>query len=254
MAPSLQDTLKLTAEQKKQLELLQKEVDGKLEKILTEEQKKQLKQMREGFGRGGFGGFGGFGGPGFGPGGPGGPGGFGMGNFLAKPLLEALDTDKDGQVTKDELVAGARKFFAACDVKKQGKIDEKALAEGLNRIFPQPPGFGPPGAGPGGPGGGPGGFGGPGGGPGAVLASAVVRRAGTDIDGSMSLDKLLAAAEALFKECDKDKKGKLDESGLAAGINLLFPPPPAFGPPGFGPPGGRPEEPKKDDKKEEKKP
>jgi Spy/CpxP family protein refolding chaperone len=64
MAPFLQQQLKLTDEQKKQLEDLQKEVDGKLDKLLTDEQRKQLKDMREGVGRGGFGGRGG---PGGGP-------------------------------------------------------------------------------------------------------------------------------------------------------------------------------------------
>jgi Spy/CpxP family protein refolding chaperone len=52
--------LKLTAEQKKKLEELQKEVDAELAKLLTEEQKKSLEEMRQnpfGFGRpGGFGG------------------------------------------------------------------------------------------------------------------------------------------------------------------------------------------------------
>jgi outer membrane protein assembly factor BamB len=55
LPPSLQDRLKPTAEQKKQLEVLQKEVDIKLDKVLTAEQKKQIKEMGEGFGRGGFG-------------------------------------------------------------------------------------------------------------------------------------------------------------------------------------------------------
>jgi outer membrane protein assembly factor BamB len=68
LPPFLQERLNLTDEQKKQLEALQKEVDGKLDKILTEEQRKQLKEMREGFRRGG-------------PGGPGGRGGFGPGGF-----------------------------------------------------------------------------------------------------------------------------------------------------------------------------
>ena len=176
-----------------------------------------------GFGPGGFG----RGGPGGGPGAPGGPGGFGPGNFLARPVLEALDSDKDGKVSRDELVAGVKKFFRDCDRDKSGKLDEKALAEGLNRLFPRPPGFGPPGGGPGGP---PGGFG-----PGTFLAAAVFRRADADKDGKVTLEELLAAAEALFKECDKDKTGRLDEKGVAAGINLLFPAPPAFGPPGGGP-------------------
>ena len=63
----VQERLKLTAEQKKQLEDLQKETDGKLEKLLTDDQQKQLKDMRTtsvgaSARRGG---------------GPGGPGGFG---------------------------------------------------------------------------------------------------------------------------------------------------------------------------------
>jgi outer membrane protein assembly factor BamB len=60
----LQQQLELTAEQKKQVEALQKDVDGKLAKILTDRQNKQLKEMRQPFGRGGFGrgGRGGFGG------------------------------------------------------------------------------------------------------------------------------------------------------------------------------------------------
>lgn len=47
LPPFLQDRLNLTAEQKKQLEALQKEVDGKLAKILTEDQKRQLKEMQQ---------------------------------------------------------------------------------------------------------------------------------------------------------------------------------------------------------------
>ena len=77
LPPFLQDMLQLTADQKTKLEALQKDVDAKLAKILTDEQKKQLAEMRENMGRGGPGGRG-FGGPGGrGPGGgpPGGDGG-----------------------------------------------------------------------------------------------------------------------------------------------------------------------------------
>jgi Spy/CpxP family protein refolding chaperone len=66
------DQLKLTNEQKKQLDALQKEVDAKLDKLFTDEQKKQWKEMKDNPFRG-------FGGPGGGPGGPGGPGGGGFG-------------------------------------------------------------------------------------------------------------------------------------------------------------------------------
>jgi hypothetical protein len=51
--PSFLDVLNLTAEQKPQVETLQKEHDAKLSKLLTEDQNKLIKEMREG--RGGFG-------------------------------------------------------------------------------------------------------------------------------------------------------------------------------------------------------
>jgi spore coat protein CotH len=59
----LQNMLNLSDAQKKQVAELQKEVEGKLDQILTADQKAQLKRIREG---------GPFGGPGGGP--PGGPG------------------------------------------------------------------------------------------------------------------------------------------------------------------------------------
>jgi hypothetical protein len=76
LPPMLRDRLELTAEQSRQVDALQKEVDAKLEKILNEEQRQQHKEMRD-RGPGGPGGFGPPGGPGGRRGGPGGPGGFG---------------------------------------------------------------------------------------------------------------------------------------------------------------------------------
>jgi hypothetical protein len=81
----LQDVLNLNDEQKKKIADVQKDVDGKLESIMNEEQRTAFKKMREGGGPGfggpfvaggGFGGFpgGGKGGPGGGKGGPGGGG------------------------------------------------------------------------------------------------------------------------------------------------------------------------------------
>src|SRR5262245_22464611 len=67
LSPFTQDQLNVTDKQKKQIQELQKEVDTKLGKIFTDDQNKQLKEMRDGlrgggFGRGGRGGRGGFGG------------------------------------------------------------------------------------------------------------------------------------------------------------------------------------------------
>jgi len=55
LSPITQEMLNLTADQKKLLGELQSDVDSKLDKILTDEQKQQLKQMRDmppGFGKG----------------------------------------------------------------------------------------------------------------------------------------------------------------------------------------------------------
>jgi hypothetical protein len=77
LANFIQDQLKLDADQKKQLAEIQKEVDAKLAKLLTADQKKSLDNLRNGKGFG-FGPPPGFGPPGGGPGFPGGgPGGGG---------------------------------------------------------------------------------------------------------------------------------------------------------------------------------
>lgn len=73
LSANTQDRLNLTPEQRQELEALQKDADARLDKILSEEQKQQLKQMRESGARGFGGGFrGGPGGPGPGGGPPGG--------------------------------------------------------------------------------------------------------------------------------------------------------------------------------------
>ena len=63
-------------------------------------------------------------------------------------------------------------------------------------------------------------------GPGAVLAAALVkrgrRRQGRQADARRSWSP---SSKELFKECDKDGKGAVDEKQLAEGINRLLPPP-----------------------------
>src|SRR5436190_15820631 len=75
-----------------------KDGDGRLNK---EERKAAREFLKKGGGGGGFR--------------PGGPGRFGPGTFLSKPLVEAADSDKDGKLTKAELLAGLKKLFAECD-------------------------------------------------------------------------------------------------------------------------------------------
>jgi spore coat protein CotH len=192
----------------------------------------------------------------FGPGGRG-PGGFGPGMFLARPILNKADKDKDGKLSKDEMSAAVKSLLAALDKEGKGELKQDALADGLNKLLPGPggprigPGGSPPGAPGGRPGAGPPGPGGrppfgppPGGGLGGMLAKTIVEKAGKD--GKVAEEGLIAAAGKLFAEADKNKDGKLDDKELTEALNKLFPPP-QFGPPGGGrpgppggPPGGRP--------------
>lgn len=169
---------------------------------------------------------------GFGPpGGPGGPPG-GMGNPFAKPLLTVLDADKDGKLNKKEWLAGVERFFKDSVGEGKETLEERTLADGINRLLPSPPGFGPPPGqnAPNPPAGGPGRP--PAFGPGNFFAPVIIKRADADKDGKLTQKELVAAAEGLFAEADKDKRDTLDEKALGTAFGILFPPPPGFGPPG----------------------
>jgi spore coat protein CotH len=96
LPPPIQDALGLTDDQKKKLADLQKDVDASLEKLLTDAQKKQLKDMRDR-------GPGGFAGPGGGPGGPG--GGMGGGRSVGVELDPLIGLDDTRKPLRSKLLA-----------------------------------------------------------------------------------------------------------------------------------------------------
>ena len=69
------------------------------------------------------------------------PGAFNLGGFLAEPILNRADADKDERLTADELLTAAGAIFGEYDKKKAGKLDEDAFAELLTSLLPN---FGPP--------------------------------------------------------------------------------------------------------------
>lgn len=92
--------------------------------------------------------------------------------------------------------------------------------------------------GPGGPGG-PGGRGGPGGfGPAMFLAPVFLKEGDQNQDGKLSKQEFQALGEKWFTAWDKEKKSKLNNDQLRAGIGTIITPQ-AFGPPGGGGPGVR---------------
>src|ERR1700722_3515860 len=69
---------------------------------------------------------------------PGRGGGRGRGG-MAQPVFTALDTDKDGSVTKNEMKSTFDGWFATWDTAKTGSLTEDQLLNGLLTVFRAPP-------------------------------------------------------------------------------------------------------------------
>ena len=144
-----------------------------------------------------------------------------FGEIMTGPLLESLDANQDELLSKEEWRSMALKVFNACAKDDQGRVNQKAIADALGRMFPKPADEKNPG-------------------PfngfsfGGMLAGPILRRADVAGHGAVTRDELLAAADKLFDQFDKQKTGGLSEDTFAALLCELFPTP------NFGPPGGKP--------------
>ena len=67
--------------------------------------------------------------------------------------MEALDLNKNGELSTEETAQGFQKWFAAWNTDKSGFMTEKQLRAGLNQALMPKPGQFPGGPGPGFPGG-----------------------------------------------------------------------------------------------------
>ncbi len=153
----MQDELKLTDAQKKDLDKLQKDTEEKLLALMTDDQKKQWKEMKDRFpGGGGFpggpgGGFpggpgGGPGGGGFpgGPGGPGSPGGGGPGGFGGgmgqvrgvelDPLVGLTDSRKPLRSKVLAVPQLKDKYLANCRTIADKSLDWKTLGPVVKQL------------------------------------------------------------------------------------------------------------------------
>lgn len=154
-----------------------------------------------------------------------------VGQVLGKRLLDALDADKDGAVSRGELATATRAFFKKCDKDNKGELDQAVLTAALRKLLPEPLRGAPVGEAP------MANFGMPQATPrpsAATFSKAIFDRAAR-----ITADGLVAAAEAAFEKADKDKNGRLDAKELQAALREMFPAPPPGGNP-FGPPGGPP--------------
>jgi hypothetical protein len=139
MSAPLQGQLQLTSDQKKELAALQKDADSRLDKLLTDPQRKQFKEIKDNPFRFAFGpqpgGFGGPGGFGPGPGGPGGPGGFGPGfnpGAFGQPRLDDVK----------RMIAATDEEWKVIGPKLQKVINTRQTVNGEQRGFGGPFGGG----------------------------------------------------------------------------------------------------------------
>jgi type 1 glutamine amidotransferase len=70
---------------------------------------------------------------------PQGRGGGGGRGSVAPGLFTAVDADKDGAVTRDEMKATFDRWFTEWDTAKAGALTQEQLATGLNAALPAPP-------------------------------------------------------------------------------------------------------------------
>jgi enterochelin esterase-like enzyme len=64
--------------------------------------------------------------------------GFSMGPPLAAAITKRADTNQDGKITREEFLAAAEAMFAEIDKDKKGSVEERQLADGINRLMPAP--------------------------------------------------------------------------------------------------------------------
>ena len=137
-----------------------------------------------------------------------GRGDFGPGRMMARlPIMMALDTDQDGEISSKEI------DLAVVSLKKLDKNgDGKITLEEMMPSMEGPGGFG-------GPGGGPGGFGGPGfGGPGVDPQTMVARlmEGDKDNDGYLSESELPERMRPMMTRADTDGDKKISRDELTA--------------------------------------
>jgi hypothetical protein len=157
-----------------------------------------------------------------------------MASMMASRMMNDLDPNSTGKVTKDQFVSGltakgvtaadATKMYDAIDTKKTGSITKSDIETAIKNGNLKPPPGGPPGGpgGAGGPGGSgrPGGPGGPGGAGGASNSSQTYAAADTNKDGVVSPEE--AAIYAIsHPSVAATESTKADPSQLGQNVDKL---------------------------------
>ena len=146
-----------------------------------------------------------------------GPGGFGGGQFrMPNPLLDAVDKDKNGELSPEE-IENAAVALKSLDKNSDGKLDAMEMRPNFEGM--PPGGFG-------------GGFGGSGGGNPQEMVDRLMEM-DANKDGKLGKDELPERLQAMLTRGDKNEDGVLDKEEILASARGGF-----GGPGGPGGPGG----------------
>ncbi len=177
------------------LKTLDKNGDGKLDEVET-------RPNFEAMGRGGFGMMG----PGPGPGGEG-AGGAGNANEMVTRLM-AMDANKDGKLSKDEIPERLQSMMSRGDKNEDGALDKEEIMAVARERAGSPGGQGGPGIG------GPQGFRG---GAGGDMMAQMMERADANKDRKLTGDEIPPFMRERISQIDTNNDGELDKAELEAG-------------------------------------
>ena len=117
--------------------------------------------------------------------------------LAALSTFDAMDADRDGQISAAEHAAGARRMFTAMDADRDGTVTAAEMEAGREQVTGAAAGSSGP------------------------SAADKIRLVDPNRDGVLTLEEHEAASRAMFRQMDTDRDGALSKAEFDAGHAVL---------------------------------